>query len=142
MGGALTAALSAAIRPRRRARSHTLPFVSRREAMWVSDVRWFTARGKQPRGPPSVRVATRREVRRKTARKPVRTSGMVATMRTLLWPAAVLGALVAQASCGDDGKATPPPTIAPFGLDSRPSNTTCLAKPRPVLDAGRYVLDA
>ncbi|HET9627433.1 MAG TPA: PQQ-dependent sugar dehydrogenase [Kofleriaceae bacterium] len=56
-------------------------------------------------------------------------------MRTLLWPAAVLGALAATASCGDDGN-KPPPTIAPFGLDSRPTNTTCLAKPRPAESAG------
>lgn len=28
------------------------------------------------------------------------------------------------------------PTIAPFGLDARPSNTTCLARPRPVLSTG------
>lgn len=37
------------------------------------------------------------------------------------------------AACGD-GKG--PPTPAPFGLDTRPSNTTCIAPDRPVLDTG------
>jgi uncharacterized repeat protein (TIGR03806 family) len=59
---------------------------------------------------------------------------MVAAMRTFLWPAAMLGALVATTSCGDDG--TPPPTIAQFGLDSRPANPTCVAKARPAVNAG------
>jgi uncharacterized repeat protein (TIGR03806 family) len=53
---------------------------------------------------------------------------MVLAMRTNLWPAA---ALVAGLSCGDSG-----PTPAPFGLDTRPSNPTCVAKPRPVIDTG------
>jgi glucose/arabinose dehydrogenase len=47
-------------------------------------------------------------------------------MRTTLWPTA---ALVVCLACGVDS-----PTPAKFGLDKRPSNTTCLAKPRPVLD--------
>jgi uncharacterized repeat protein (TIGR03806 family) len=47
-------------------------------------------------------------------------------MRRLLW----LAALITVASC-DDG-----PTVAPFGLDQRPSNATCTAKPRPVLNTG------
>jgi uncharacterized repeat protein (TIGR03806 family) len=42
-----------------------------------------------------------------------------------------LAALIAVSSCGDDG-----PTPAPFGLDTRPSNKTCVAKKRPVLDTG------
>ncbi|HWU87257.1 MAG TPA: PQQ-dependent sugar dehydrogenase, partial [Kofleriaceae bacterium] len=49
-------------------------------------------------------------------------------MRRILWPAAGLAVLLA---CGEDG-----PTRAPFGLDERPSNTTCLAKARPVIDTG------
>jgi uncharacterized repeat protein (TIGR03806 family) len=49
-------------------------------------------------------------------------------MRSLLWPIATL---IAVTSCGDDG-----PVSAPFGLDKRPSNTTCLAKQRPVLNTG------
>lgn len=49
-------------------------------------------------------------------------------MRSTLCPAA---ALVTLLSCGADG-----PSNASFGLDKRPSNTTCLAKPRPVLDTG------
>jgi uncharacterized repeat protein (TIGR03806 family) len=48
-------------------------------------------------------------------------------MRSILWP---LAALVAWSAC-DDG-----PTRSPFGLDQRPSNTTCLARPRPVIDTG------
>jgi len=47
-------------------------------------------------------------------------------MRRTLWPVA---ALVALTSCGDSG-----PTPAPFGLDKRPSNPTCVAQQRPVLD--------
>ncbi|MEJ7602674.1 MAG: PQQ-dependent sugar dehydrogenase [Kofleriaceae bacterium] len=47
-------------------------------------------------------------------------------MRNTLWP------LLAVAACGgSDG-----PTRAPYGLDTRPSNPTCTAKPRPVLDTG------
>src|SRR4051812_40381605 len=55
-------------------------------------------------------------------------------MRSTLWPVAALIALV---SCGnDDPPAPPPPTPSPYGLDARPANPTCLAKPRPVLDTG------
>jgi len=41
-------------------------------------------------------------------------------------------------STGGDGglDAAPPPTPAPFGLDARPSNTTCVAQKRPVIDTG------
>jgi uncharacterized repeat protein (TIGR03806 family) len=46
----------------------------------------------------------------------------------MMWPAAGLVCLLA---CGDDG-----PSRAPFGLDQRPSNTTCLARKRPVIDTG------
>jgi uncharacterized repeat protein (TIGR03806 family) len=46
----------------------------------------------------------------------------------ILWPLAGLAGVL---SCGDDG-----PTRAAFGLDKRPSNTTCLARPRPVIDTG------
>jgi len=53
-------------------------------------------------------------------------------MRRILWPAAGLGCLLAGLpACGEDG-----PTRAPFGLDQRPSNTTCLARRRPVIDTG------
>ncbi|HEX4422367.1 MAG TPA: PQQ-dependent sugar dehydrogenase [Kofleriaceae bacterium] len=56
-------------------------------------------------------------------------------MRTFLWPAAALAALAAGAACGgDDGMS--PPKIAPYGLDTRPSNPTCVAPTRPVLDTG------
>jgi uncharacterized repeat protein (TIGR03806 family) len=48
-------------------------------------------------------------------------------MRRPLWPAA----LVVLASCGSDG-----PVSAPFGLDQRPSNPTCVARPRPVINTG------
>ena len=48
-------------------------------------------------------------------------------MRSILWP---LAALVAWSAC-DDGNVR-----APFGLDQRPSNTTCLARPRPAVDTG------
>jgi uncharacterized repeat protein (TIGR03806 family) len=48
-------------------------------------------------------------------------------MRTKLLVAACLVA----AACGSDG-----PTPSPFGLDTRPINATCVAKPRPVLDTG------
>jgi uncharacterized repeat protein (TIGR03806 family) len=40
-------------------------------------------------------------------------------------------ALVLAACGGSDG-----PSKSPFGLDTRPSNTTCLARTRPVLDTG------
>ena len=50
-------------------------------------------------------------------------------MQRILWPAATLVALV---SCGGDNA----PTRAPFGLDTRPSNTTCVAQQRPVIDTG------
>ncbi len=49
-------------------------------------------------------------------------------MRSILWPAA---GLVGVLACGEDG-----PKRAPFGLDERPSNTTCLARQRPVIDTG------
>jgi uncharacterized repeat protein (TIGR03806 family) len=50
-------------------------------------------------------------------------------MQSLRWP---LAALAVWSSCGgDDG-----PTTSPFGLDTRPSNPTCVAKQRPVLDTG------
>ena len=49
-------------------------------------------------------------------------------MGNMLWPAACLAGLLA---CGDDG-----PTRAPFGLDKRPSNTTCVARKRPAVDTG------
>ena len=43
-----------------------------------------------------------------------------------------LGALVVLAACGgNDG-----PTRAPYGLDTRPANPTCVARARPVLDTG------
>jgi uncharacterized repeat protein (TIGR03806 family) len=46
----------------------------------------------------------------------------------MMWPAT---GLVCVLACGEDG-----PSRAPFGLDTRPSNTTCLAKKRPVVDTG------
>jgi len=49
-------------------------------------------------------------------------------MPRTLWSIAVLLAL---SSCGDDG-----PVSAPFGLDTRPANPTCVARPRPVLHTG------
>jgi uncharacterized repeat protein (TIGR03806 family) len=50
-------------------------------------------------------------------------------MQRFLWPVAALAAL---SSCGgDDG-----PTPAPFGLDKRPLNASCVAQRRPVLDTG------
>jgi uncharacterized repeat protein (TIGR03806 family) len=57
-------------------------------------------------------------------------------MRSTLWLAA---ALVAEAGCGDGNRPTSDaPTLqpkpAPFGLDARPSNPGCVARPRPVLD--------
>lgn len=46
-----------------------------------------------------------------------------------------VGLALALGACGGDGKGEPKPS--PFGLDSRPVNTTCLAtKKRPVLDTG------
>jgi uncharacterized repeat protein (TIGR03806 family) len=48
-------------------------------------------------------------------------------MRSILWP---LAALVVWSAC-DDGNVR-----APFGLDHRPANTTCLARPRPAVDTG------
>ncbi|MEZ4360594.1 MAG: PQQ-dependent sugar dehydrogenase [Kofleriaceae bacterium] len=49
-----------------------------------------------------------------------------------LFEFAALGALVLSVgSCGDSG-----PTAAPYGLDVRPSNRTCLARARPILDTG------
>ncbi|HEX8110165.1 MAG TPA: PQQ-dependent sugar dehydrogenase, partial [Kofleriaceae bacterium] len=50
-------------------------------------------------------------------------------MRSFLWPIAAL--LVLPSCGGSDG-----PVPAPFGLDQRPSNTTCLARPRPVVNTG------
>lgn len=47
-------------------------------------------------------------------------------MRNALW-----WVLVFAACGGSDG-----PSRAPYGLDERPSNTTCLARARPVLDTG------
>ena len=44
------------------------------------------------------------------------------------------GGTVPDGSSPDAGP--PPPTPAPFGLDTRPSNTTCVAQKRPVLDTG------
>src|SRR4051812_41583099 len=49
-------------------------------------------------------------------------------MRSLLWP---IAALLVLASCGSDG-----PISAPFGLDRRPPNPSCVAKPRPVINTG------
>ncbi|MCW5800990.1 MAG: PQQ-dependent sugar dehydrogenase [Deltaproteobacteria bacterium] len=42
--------------------------------------------------------------------------------------------LLAVVGCGSDG-----PTPSEFGLDTRPSNTTCLARARPTLDTGVVV---
>jgi uncharacterized repeat protein (TIGR03806 family) len=56
-------------------------------------------------------------------------SGIVAPMKKTQWPVAGLVGLLACG--GNDG-----PTPAPFGLDKRPSNTTCLASSRPVIDTG------
>src|SRR5687767_7101916 len=50
--------------------------------------------------------------------------------RTPLWSAAGLLGLLACG--GDDGG----PTAAPFGLDTRPANPTCIAQARPVIDTG------
>jgi uncharacterized repeat protein (TIGR03806 family) len=49
-------------------------------------------------------------------------------MRRILWP---IAALLVLPVCGDED-----PVSAPFGLDTRPANPTCLAKKRPVLDTG------
>src|SRR5215831_17522830 len=43
----------------------------------------------------------------------------------------LLAALLVLPSCGSDG-----PVTAPFGLDQRPSNPTCLAQHRPVINTG------
>jgi glucose/arabinose dehydrogenase len=48
-------------------------------------------------------------------------------MRSFLWP---IAALLVVPSCSDG------PVDAPFGLDQRPSNPTCLAQPRPVVNTG------
>ena len=66
-------------------------------------------------------------------------------MRSIFWT-------LALAACGSGGGGThdsgvpidgvvPPeidagPTVSPFGLDTRPANTTCVAQDRPVLDTG------
>ncbi len=42
----------------------------------------------------------------------------------------------ADAAPSKDAASDAGPVAAAFGLDARPSNTTCLAKPRPVLDTG------
>jgi uncharacterized repeat protein (TIGR03806 family) len=47
-----------------------------------------------------------------------------------LWLAGLV-CLAGLLACGEDG-----PKRAPFGLDERPSNKTCLARPRPVVDTG------
>src|SRR5690348_4143340 len=48
-------------------------------------------------------------------------------MPRFLWP---IAALLVVPSCSDG------PVDAPFGLDQRPSNPTCLAQNRPVLNTG------
>lgn len=56
-------------------------------------------------------------------------------------PMTVLLSLAAIVACGDDaapdvtGKDAGPPTVAPFGLDVRPSNTTCKPPARPDFDS-------
>jgi uncharacterized repeat protein (TIGR03806 family) len=59
-------------------------------------------------------------------------------MTRRLLPAAVvlttLSAAIAFTSCS--GGKNPEPTPAPYGLDERPSNTTCLARERPVETTG------
>jgi uncharacterized repeat protein (TIGR03806 family) len=52
-------------------------------------------------------------------------------MRSTSWPVA---ALAVWLSCGDSNP--PPPTPSLYGLDARPANPTCLAKPRPAADTG------
>jgi uncharacterized repeat protein (TIGR03806 family) len=54
-------------------------------------------------------------------------------MRRIPWSAATLVALL---SCGGDNNVPTAPTRAPFGLDKRPANPTCIAQPRPVIDTG------
>src|ERR1044071_10324835 len=49
-------------------------------------------------------------------------------MRRIFWP---IAALLILPVCGDED-----PVSAPFGLDTRPANPTCLAKKRPVLNTG------
>jgi uncharacterized repeat protein (TIGR03806 family) len=51
-------------------------------------------------------------------------------MRSLVWS---IAALFVLPSCGSGGD---PPVAKPFGLDQRPANPTCLAKPRPVVNTG------
>lgn len=63
---------------------------------------------------------------------------IVATMQKTLWFRGALwmvAVISAHAACGGSDE-VPPPTPAEFGLDTRPSNTTCVAKPRPVIDTG------
>jgi uncharacterized repeat protein (TIGR03806 family) len=50
------------------------------------------------------------------------------------------GATAGDGAAADGSK--PPPTPAPFGLDARPTNATCLAKPRPTVSAGVKFVDA
>jgi uncharacterized repeat protein (TIGR03806 family) len=50
-------------------------------------------------------------------------------MRSFLWP---IAALLVLPSCGGSDA----PVAAPFGIDKRPSNPTCLAQPRPVVNTG------
>jgi uncharacterized repeat protein (TIGR03806 family) len=57
--------------------------------------------------------------------------GIVAGMRRAVWPIAA----VVVVSCGYP-PLDQPPTVAPVGLDERPANATCVAKPRPVIDTG------
>ncbi|HEU4728374.1 MAG TPA: PQQ-dependent sugar dehydrogenase [Kofleriaceae bacterium] len=54
-------------------------------------------------------------------------------MRSTLWSAI---AIASSLSCGSDGSTTGPAMPAPFGLDQRPANPTCVAKARPVVDTG------
>jgi len=54
-------------------------------------------------------------------------------MRRTFW---LTAALIACAACGNGGSPSDAPAAAVFGLDTRPANATCLAKPRPVLDTG------
>jgi uncharacterized repeat protein (TIGR03806 family) len=48
------------------------------------------------------------------------------------WPLAL--AVLISCGSGDGGDDDAAPTPSPFGLDTRPSNTTCVAKPPPPLD--------
>ncbi|HET7503855.1 MAG TPA: PQQ-dependent sugar dehydrogenase [Kofleriaceae bacterium] len=57
-------------------------------------------------------------------------------MRSTLWSAVALASSLScggHSSGGSDGPTTTP---APFGLDQRPANATCVAKARPVVDTG------